>query len=125
MVRGRDERGSSGCLWFVFPGEMPSKGECLFLNEGIMTSRERFVLGAPEQALGHVGPELGHSCLAHVGGPAAIAFLWGIWLHAGYLGRGGCRIFYFSPCFLSFSSLFSAKANFMIHVKNILISGHY
>lgn len=55
MVRGRDERGSSGCLWFVFPGEMPSKWECLFLNEGIMTSRERFVLGA----LGHVGPELG------------------------------------------------------------------
>lgn len=32
---------------------------------------------------------------------------------------------FFPPCFVSFPSLFSARAGFMSHIKNILIPGHY
>lgn len=126
MVRGRNERGSGRCLWFVFPGEMPSKWECLFLNEGIMTSREGFVLGASEQVLGQVGPGLGALLPGSCRGvlqPQPSCWKFGSTLDN--LGRGYCRIFFFSPCFLSFSSPFSAREGFMSHVKNILIPGHY
>lgn len=118
MVRGRNERGSRGYLWFVFPGEMPSEWEVPLAK---VTSRAGFVLGAPEQALAQVGPGLGALL---PGSCRGVHFCWRIWLHTGERLLQGYFMF-FPPSFLSFSPPFSARADFMSHVKNILISGHY